>query len=401
MASSCGCGSNQAPNLSLNAQPVQPPPLPTYTQPEGASVGNCMQSHCDSRFEGLQRHNGLNIPGLIGKCFRTLAGGVRGLIQTDPDGLSYVTDHIQVKLPENAEYQKDSQGSYVFVDGKMVKIQPPAFSSLFGWAGGIWRSIVGRSGSRQYPVWNGSEFTMEDVPDWGGNRPVTDYPLINTPCGVTHLGVKITRETGTDACGNTIQRDVARVGRIAYMPGIVGEMRVFAGTVEKIPVGWLYCNGGSLSKTVWPELFLAIGYAWGGSGDNFNLPDMRGRFPRGLDDAAGRDSSTSRSVGSYQEDSVIQHQHSASSEQSDSPSAQLQLNTGSAAAPEENESQVSVYSSTGTLGPQVISATVAGIGLSISVGNVTGTDKVTTETRPKNAAVVYMIYAGCQTQTPD
>jgi microcystin-dependent protein len=398
--SSCGCsgGSGSTPDLGLNSQPVHAYEPPVYSQPADASEKQCIQSHCDSRFEGLQRHNGLRLPGLLGKCFRTLAGGVRGLVQTDPDGTSYVTDQIQVQLPENVAYQKDASGSYVFIDGSLVKIQPPAFKSLFGWAGGFWKRIVGRAGSRQYPVWNGSEFTMEDVPDWGGNRPVTDYPLITAPCGVTPLGVVVTRQAGTDSCGNTVHRDIASVGRIGYHVGIVGEMRIFGGTQDKIPPGWLYCNGGNLSKTTWPELFAAIGYAWGGSGDSFNLPDMRGRFPRGLDDAAGRDSSTSRAVGSYQEDSVIQHQHSASSEQSDSPSANFQLNTGNAAAPEENEAQVSVYSATGTLGAQVISATVAGLGLSVSVGNVAGTDKVATESRPKNAAVLFMIYAGCQAQ---
>jgi microcystin-dependent protein/uncharacterized phage infection (PIP) family protein YhgE len=48
-----------------------------------------------------------------------------------------------------------------------------------------------------------------------------------------------------------------------------------------IPQGWLLCNGASLSRSVYPALFGVLGYASGGSGDNFNLPDMQGRFPFG------------------------------------------------------------------------------------------------------------------------
>jgi microcystin-dependent protein len=45
--------------------------------------------------------------------------------------------------------------------------------------------------------------------------------------------------------------------------------------------GWLVCNGASISRDIYPELFNAIQYTYGGSGNNFNLPDLRGRFPIG------------------------------------------------------------------------------------------------------------------------
>mgnify|MGYP000350743285 CR=1 FL=1 len=43
------------------------------------------------------------------------------------------------------------------------------------------------------------------------------------------------------------------------------------------PEGFLIENGASISRTQYPDLFAAIGYSYGGSGDNFNLPDSRGR----------------------------------------------------------------------------------------------------------------------------
>ncbi len=39
----------------------------------------------------------------------------------------------------------------------------------------------------------------------------------------------------------------------------------------------------------YPALFGAVGYAWGGSGESFNLPDLEGRFLRGADNGKERD----------------------------------------------------------------------------------------------------------------
>ena len=45
---------------------------------------------------------------------------------------------------------------------------------------------------------------------------------------------------------------------------------------------WALCNGSSPSTTgPYAPLFAVIGYANGGSGANFSLPDYRGRFLRG------------------------------------------------------------------------------------------------------------------------
>ena len=41
--------------------------------------------------------------------------------------------------------------------------------------------------------------------------------------------------------------------------------------------GFIECNGQSLSKNSYPDLFAVIGYTYGGSGANFNLPDYRNR----------------------------------------------------------------------------------------------------------------------------
>ncbi len=50
---------------------------------------------------------------------------------------------------------------------------------------------------------------------------------------------------------------------------------------EKIPAGYLLCDGRSLKKSEYAELFAVIGYIYGGSGENFNIPKFNdGRFMR-------------------------------------------------------------------------------------------------------------------------
>lgn len=50
------------------------------------------------------------------------------------------------------------------------------------------------------------------------------------------------------------------------------------------PPGWLVCNGQAVSRSTYAALFAAIGEVWGeGDGSTtFNVPDMRGRVPRGV-----------------------------------------------------------------------------------------------------------------------
>jgi microcystin-dependent protein len=47
------------------------------------------------------------------------------------------------------------------------------------------------------------------------------------------------------------------------------------------PANWLICNGASLSTTTYAALFAVIGYTFGGSGPNFNLPPLANVFPMG------------------------------------------------------------------------------------------------------------------------
>ena len=91
-------------------------------------------------------------------------------------------------------------------------------------------------------------------------------------------------------------------GSIISKDGIVGQVVYFARNTA--PEGWLKCNGATISRTTYAELFNAIGTTFG-SGDGvstFQLPDLRGEFIRGWDDGRGIDSG--RAFGVSQGDST-------------------------------------------------------------------------------------------------
>jgi microcystin-dependent protein len=63
------------------------------------------------------------------------------------------------------------------------------------------------------------------------------------------------------------------------------------------PGGWLNCDGRLFNITIYPDLFSAIGYSFGGSDQSFNLPDMRGRAGIGLGQGSALTNRTLGAVG--------------------------------------------------------------------------------------------------------
>lgn len=129
--------------------------------------------------------------------------------------------------------------------------------------------------------------------------------------------------------------------RIAFQPGNglkyskiypTGAVISFAGPKDKIPSGWIVCEGQELttgtndpkSGISYDSLFAVIGTKFGSSAaGKFHVPDLRGRFIRGhsadTDRDPDRDSrfalypngATGNQIGSYQEDAIGQHRHQA------------------------------------------------------------------------------------------
>jgi len=87
--------------------------------------------------------------------------------------------------------------------------------------------------------------------------------------------LELPAETVTDGVSNTINLFESVVPTGAVLPFTSGV----------IPSGWLQCNGQAVSRVTYAELFNLIGTQYGpGDGVNtFNIPDLRGRAPVGLD----------------------------------------------------------------------------------------------------------------------
>ena len=101
---------------------------------------------------------------------------------------------------------------------------------------------------------------------------------------------------------------VAKVDNNVMNVGVpVGTVAYFAQDVP--PFGWLKANGAAVSRTVYANLFAAIGerYGRGDGRTTFNLPDLRGEFIRSWDD--GRAIDRNRALGSWQADEFRSHSH--------------------------------------------------------------------------------------------
>ncbi|WP_405123213.1 phage tail protein [Pseudomonas sp. M20] len=156
-------------------------------------------------------------------------------------------------------------------------------------AGALIKHLAARKGD--YAELRARATTKEDV--GLGNLPnaISDDPATNSSTIVA-----------STAALNKLQKQVG--------DSMTGMVAAFAMTAA--PTGWLKCNGAAVSRTTFAQLFAWLGthYGAGDGSTTFNLPDMRGLFPRGWDDGRGLD--PGRAFGVYQDMMIHSHAHGAS-----------------------------------------------------------------------------------------
>ena len=139
-------------------------------------------------------------------------------------------------------------------------------------------------------------------------------------------GAQLTALAGANITANSIPSTalIAAVREALCPPGtVVAYMGATA------PTGWLLCNGASVSRSTYASLYAVIGNASGSADANsFNVPDFRGRFLRGWDNAIGRDpdrasrtamatgGNAGDAIGSVQTDQFKSHTHADNAIQS-------------------------------------------------------------------------------------
>ena len=139
-------------------------------------------------------------------------------------------------------------------------------------------------------------------------------PASETNAGVVRLASEVEALAGLDEAKamtpkatKTLVDQVAAAARALLVSERRGDM-VFRAT-QTVPDGAYECDGRAVSRTDDAALFAVLGTAFG-EGDGvatFNIPDMRGEFPRGWDHGRGVDAD--RIFGSAQADMLAAHDH--------------------------------------------------------------------------------------------
>lgn len=164
----------------------------------------------------------------------------------------------------------------------------------------------------------------------------------------------------------------------SFAPGFIGTF-----ATEKVPSGWLLCDGQEYSRKNYANLFAVLGETWG-QGDGyttFNVPDLRGMFLRGLDN--GKNIDKGRRLGSRQEESFKAHTHQGKTSSTGSHQHRFMGFKNTVRVIDNDEQGPSVYEYDNTKSLTEFSgAHEHQVFLENTGGN---------ETRPVNVAVVYVI----------
>jgi len=74
---------------------------------------------------------------------------------------------------------------------------------------------------------------------------------------------------------------------------LLGEIKM---CINELPLNFLLCDGSSYATANYPDLFNIIGYTYGGSDDNFNVPNFESYIPIGANSTSVNGNPTSNFV---------------------------------------------------------------------------------------------------------
>jgi len=220
-------------------------------------------------------------------------------------------------------------------------------------------------GSADFTATNGTSVTLTNAANAGDLIQFVAFSTFSVASVVNTISFGSTGLTPSTATTGNVTVGGSLSGAFGGVPA--GSVQFFA--MNTAPSGFIKANGAAVSRSTYAALFSAIGTTFG-SGDGsttFNVPDLRGYFPRGWADNGSIDSG--RAFGSTQTDAFQGHKHSSD---------------GS-----------SLY---GTPFPSGTLATTGGGGafVAVVVGNPTndgtnGAPRTSSETRPSNIALLACI----------
>jgi hypothetical protein len=119
----------------------------------------------------------------------------------------------------------------------------------------------------------------------------------------------ITSPTTTDITNDTINLDGDTNVVVDFTFNMMPTATIIQNLSATVPPGFLYCNGGNISRTTYSKLFTAIGTAFGaGDGSTtFGKPNLMGAYLRGTSNqTVGGITYTGPAIGTAQQDSVLE-----------------------------------------------------------------------------------------------
>jgi len=197
---------------------------------------------------------------------------------------------------------------------------------------------------------------------------------------VTESKIAINAVTSTKIANGAVTQEKLNAS-VTLVP--TGAVMAFA--MNSAPSGWLAANGSAVSRTTYAALFAAIGttYGAGDGSTTFTLPDLRASFVRG----AGSDGvATAGAFGAKQADGVISHTHSGTTGD-DSPDHTHSYSV--------DNQPTAGFGNAGNVYDGLIAANTGGASTRHQHSFTTSSQLPagTTETRPRNIAMLYCIKA--------
>ena len=97
----------------------------------------------------------------------------------------------------------------------------------------------------------------------------------------------------------------------AHQDVVLQTGSIFGNARSSAPSGYLLCDGSAVNRATYARLFTAIGttYGAGDGSTTFNIPDLRGGVPRGAGTSSGYTQNVTVTLGTKDNDFVLDHSH--------------------------------------------------------------------------------------------